>query len=778
MAYEQREFIIYSTTKSAFQELLDSGGVSDSQIGIISETAEFWANGQYYDLVNLSDYMKKGDPIDLAVDLSGRVETAEERFRFRAAAGNKSIRDESALIGRIKGRAIVNNQEVYNNNFSNGFSSWAATGATISTSTGVCVMTNTSASSHYISQRMSDSGRGFRAGDKIFVAIDFKRSSSTSSTCELQLLMGETTAGTYRTTVASIARHVVFGEFTLKIGGCDEFRVYPFKTGASGTTANIYNVQLINLTEMFGAGREPSAEEFYTMFNGEFLPYFSPYLQGLNIYGIKTVGFNCFDKNILANGYLTNTGSIASSTEYKTSDFIRVLPNTGYYALNVCNSTNHVSIALYDSKRTFISTVLLSARGTPTPVNASGRFSTTTSTTYMRVCVHSSYVNSCCVNLFHTGVRNGEYEEYKSFVREIPEIRTLFPKGMMSLGDVYDEINATHAIKRIGIRPFEEGDFDDNTLMSDGMNTIYELEYPTVIEFKDPIQLDYEVYDWGTEEILLGDNTADVLIADIAYQFNAEGRIRDNARNIERLEGLINASAASSPYVFKSFTAYDFLNSDEPNLQLEFDTDDLLGGEISRALLAGRPIYITVGVNDGFRGIVPMRWIYEEDMIYCSFINPLDSKEYELEIGNSYVSFRRRDTVPEQPNWNQGDESKIDYIRNKPDTTIPVKRISVASLSSVEELIPGYLYEQTSAFATTTVHGLTDDYDGVANFWMVRIPMSRNGSVINFDDTILWANGAPTYSFSGSIGGYGIFEITLKRDLTGHILGEWKFFKQ
>lgn len=777
MAYEQREFIIYSTTKNAFQELLDSGGVSESQIGIISETSEFWAKGNYYPLVDLDDYMKKGDPIDLAVDLSGHVEASEERFRFRAAAGSKSIRDESALISKIKGRAIVNNQEVYNNNFSNGFRSWSVTGATVSTSTGVCVMTNTSASSHYISQRMSDSGRGFRVGDKIFVSIDFKRSTSTSSPCEFQLLVGGAAAGTFRKTVASIARQMVFGEFTLKLGGCDELRVHPFKTGASGTIVNVYNIQLINLTEMFGVGREPSAEEFSKIFSGEFLPYFSPYLQGLNIYGIKTVGFNCFDKNILANGYLTNNGLIASSTEYKTSDFIRVLPSTAYYALNVCNSANHVSIALYDSKRTFISNILLSARGTPTPVNASGRFSTTASTMYMRVCVHSSYANNCCVNLFHTGVRNGEYEEYKSFVREIPEIRTIFPKGMMSLGDVYDEINATHAIKRIGIRTFEEGDFDDNTLMSDGINTIYVLENPTVIEFKDPIQLDYEVSDWGTEEILLGDNNADLLIADIAYQFNAEGRIRDNSRNIERLEGLINASAASMPYVFKSFSAYDFYTTDQ-DLQIDFDPDDLLGGEISRALLAGRPIYITAGVEDGFRGIIPMRWIYEEDMIYCSFINPLDSKEYELEIGNSYVSFHRRDAVPGQPNWNQGDESKIDYIRNKPDTTIPVKRVSVTSLNNVDELIPGYLYEQTSAFAKTTVPVLTDDYNEVANFWIVRIPMTRNGSVINFAETVLWANGAPTYSFSGSISGYGIFEITLKRDLTGHILGEWKFFKQ
>jgi hypothetical protein len=778
MAYEQREFIIYSTTKTAFQELLDSGGVSESQIGIISDTSEFWAKGNYYPLVDLEGYMKKGDPIDLAVDLSGHVETSEERFRFRASGGDKSIRDESALIRKIKGRAIINNQWIYNGDFSKGRSYWTATNSTLSVTSGVGVLQNTTGSNQYISQRLSDISPGFSVGDKIFAAIDFKRSSTASSQCTLQLLAGGSSAGQIQTALSSNARRIVSGAFTITRGGCDEFRVYPFRTGASGTATSIYNIQLVNLTKMFGVGHEPSASEFSSMFNNNFLPYSTPYLQGLNIYGLKTVGFNCFNKGMLGNGYISKVGDISSSTEYKTSDFIRVLPNTTYYALNVCNAANHPSIAMYDSRKVFVGLITLSVRGTPTPVNASGSFTTSASAAYIRVCTHSSYVDSCCVNISHTGVRNGEYDEYKSFTREIPEIRNIFPKGMMSIGDVYDEINETCAIKRIGLRNFEDGDFENDAFISDGTFTIYELDSPIVEEFGSPIQLDYDVFDWGTEEVLIGDNTADLLIADISYQFNAEGRIRDNSRNIERLEKLINASAASTPYVFKSFSAIDFSNAEGGDLQMDFDPDDLQGGEISMALLAGRPIYITAGIEDGFRGITPMRWIYEEDMIYGSFINPIDGKEYQFEIGNSYVSLSKRDASPQQSDWTQGDVDDISYIKNKPDTTIPVKRVSVTSLNNVDELIPGYLYEQTSALATTTVPVLTDDYDEVANFWIVRIPMTRNGSVINFSETVLWANGAPTYSFSGSIGGYGIFEITLKRDLTGHILGEWKFFKQ
>lgn len=778
MAYEQREFIIYSTTKSAFQELLDSGGVSDSQIGIISETSEFWAKGQYYDLVNLSDYMKKGDPIDLATDLSGSVGASEEMFRFRASAGNKPIKDESALIRTIKGRSVVCNQWVYNNTFSNGTSGWAANNSTLTAVTDGVSLRNNTGSNQYISRRIGGD-LDISAGHKIFVSIDYKRSASSSSYCSIELLTAGRSAGIYRTSVLSNSRRTTFGVLTATNGGCDEVRFAPFLTGASGTYSYIYSVQVVDLTIMFGAGNEPSAVQFMEMFNNSVLPYQDSYLQGVMITGIKTVGFNCFDKNSAINGYIADNGAVISTTEYKVSDFIRVLPSTQYYALNVCDSAYHPAIAMYDSSMKHIGSILLTNKGSNPPVNVSGAFSTTESTAYIKICMHNSYLGSCCINIRRTGTRDGEYEDYKSFVRELPEIGDLFPRGMMSVGDVYDEINPDYAIRRIGLKDYNPDDLADATNPTDGYQVAYILDVPEIVKFSNPVQLDYDVFDWGTEEALLNSNNRfDMLVADISYQFNAKGRIRDNSRNIERLEESINKMSSAAPYVFKSITANDFVNSGGNVLQIDYDSDDLQGGEISRALEYGRPVYIRAGhEEDWLRGITPMRWIYEEDLIYGSFTNPIDSMEYTIEISGQYVSFIKMPATPEQANWIETDQRNISYIRNKPDTTIPIKRVRVSNLDSVDELIPGYLYEQTSVLATSTVHGLTDDYDDGANFWMVRIPMSRNGSVINFDDAILWANGAPTYSFSGSIGGYGIFEITLKRDLTGHILGEWKFFK-
>lgn len=71
-----------------------------------------------------------------------------------------------------------------------------------------------------------------------------------------------------------------------------------------------------------------------------------------------------------------------------------------------------------------------------------------------------------------------------------------------------------------------------------GVLLYYELAKPIETPITEAIQLDYEVYDFGTEKASAFGNSAPFR-ADIVYQFNAEGRIRDNSRNIERVESTI-----------------------------------------------------------------------------------------------------------------------------------------------------------------------------------------------------------------------------------------------
>ena len=59
-----------------------------------------------------------------------------------------------------------------------------------------------------------------------------------------------------------------------------------------------------------------------------------------------------------------------------------------------------------------------------------------------------------------------------------------------------------------------------------GVPLYYELAEPTIIEYDEPFNLDYLVWDFGTEEILANGASAP-LKADIIYQFNAVDEIRE-----------------------------------------------------------------------------------------------------------------------------------------------------------------------------------------------------------------------------------------------------------
>jgi hypothetical protein len=67
-----------------------------------------------------------------------------------------------------------------------------------------------------------------------------------------------------------------------------------------------------------------------------------------------------------------------------------------------------------------------------------------------------------------------------------------------------------------------------NSLLADlqGIPLYYELAEPTIIEYDEPFNLDYLVWDFGTEEII-ADKPSAPLKADIIYQFNAVDEIRE-----------------------------------------------------------------------------------------------------------------------------------------------------------------------------------------------------------------------------------------------------------
>jgi hypothetical protein len=112
-----------------------------------------------------------------------------------------------------------------------------------------------------------------------------------------------------------------------------------------------------------------------------------------------------------------------------------------------------------------------------------------------------------------------------------------------TLGSISDKQLSTHNYygnDRIFIK---DADFDNPTdfmASLQGVYLVYELNEPIITPLSEPITLDYYCEDWGTEEAISSSSGSAPFRADIVYQFNAEGRIRDNSRNIDKLENNIN----------------------------------------------------------------------------------------------------------------------------------------------------------------------------------------------------------------------------------------------
>ena len=78
--------------------------------------------------------------------------------------------------------------------------------------------------------------------------------------------------------------------------------------------------------------------------------------------------------------------------------------------------------------------------------------------------------------------------DYKSV--NIPSSK-YFPDGMRSAGSAYDEINflSQKAIKRVGVRPYQAGDENNTSFITDKKNTVYALSTPVETAIAPPLQV-------------------------------------------------------------------------------------------------------------------------------------------------------------------------------------------------------------------------------------------------------------------------------------------------
>ncbi len=536
---------------------------------------------------------------DFAKDLTGRIEATPEEFTFRPSAGDKSIRDESAVIRSIKGNSLVWNNSV-NNADSTSFKSGNANGV-ISANGDVYTLTSVSGGSMYLFYRTNAFINSLIVGHSYILLADIKHNSASN--------MWLSIVGVSDDSSIKISQNNTWDSYGKVFTISNISSSTPFIRVLSGTTVSgeevsIRKLRLVDLTKMFGSGNEPTTvEEFY-----ERMPQgvdVNAYNEGEIIDGnyeaIETVGFNQWDEQWEL-GWLNASGvEETTSLQIRNKGYIPILPNTPYYF-----KAPYIRYFLYDESKTAIGGAKDSKSFT-TPANAK----------YLRFSLNEGYgkiyKNDICINLAHTGVRNGEYEPYEKHLKDLSVIQKYFPNGMRSAGSIYDEIRYNEAteqweaVQRVGVvdlgsltwiylssaknfvaifnglkrvTDYPYGDYV-NAINSIGYkNNAYEMsvandkeiavnynsETNNTIIIKDTSYTDGTTFKTAMSGVMLNYELAEPIItpivepiqldywvedfgteklistggstpfkADVIYQFNATDRIRDNYRNIALL---------------------------------------------------------------------------------------------------------------------------------------------------------------------------------------------------------------------------------------------------
>lgn len=450
---------------------------------------------------------------DLVAGLAGNLCGRENdetgvRFTYRPTRGAGDVGRGNAVIKSLHGSTLVFNQL---------FGSAAARALT---DAGV---TFTAASAGY-----ALSGRG--TADACVWLDQFDTAAGHK-----YLLAGASTAvKLYMTVTGSEVVADAPAVLTETAGGTRYVGVYVENGKNYGGTVAL---QVFDLTKMFGAGSEPTAEEFRALFPRSYYAYEPGRLLHFTGTGLVTVGFNQWDGRA-SNGVGLNAGSgntYASSANFVT-DHIRVVGGATYYL----NPTNWASwVCFYDADKAYV------GYGAP---NAQNLITVPAKAAYARLTGVLAKKASACFHLSWSGWRNGEYEPYRESTLDLP-VAEYFPTGMKSVGGVYDELTAKKAVQRIGTRAYAAGDENDATVLTDGATTCYVL--PEAVETEADLTLTYKADDFGTEGLLPENGpapTTSPLTGSVLYPLNAVDTVRNLPRNYVSLSTFDKLRAALAPW--------------------------------------------------------------------------------------------------------------------------------------------------------------------------------------------------------------------------------------
>lgn len=436
-----------------------------------------------------------------------------------------SISGQTATIEKIKGKTLVFNQQLPNGNFAS-TSGWESTRASLRIASNKAVLYNLTSSPMYFHR-----GYLFVKGHTYLFAAHARRLNDYNFSFRFQTapnnggINGDfhvlTDNWELYTSIIAIPADTTASIGTFTIRGAVGL------PATTGDFAEFKNLMLIDLTKMYGSGREPTTvEEFWAQFPLDFYQFSQGELVSFNGTGLKTTGFN----QLYPDGHI----DVLAGLTYKIE---------GTYTSLKDSAGNDVTVT-------------------------NGEFTPTANDTY-------TMVGGTCVHLKWSGVRDGDTEEHWNSTLSLP-ITDYFEDGMKSAPSAYDELTKDKATKRVGKQTVTGAVRDTITLtgcktsateyvcgsgdigtLANGVLTLtkavnnvdvyFALETEVETPINPPLNLTYRCDDFGTEMLLPQNDDEPVtapMDADIIYQLDYEADVRNMDVNMISKESMDNFISA------------------------------------------------------------------------------------------------------------------------------------------------------------------------------------------------------------------------------------------
>lgn len=357
--------------------------------------------------------------------------------------------NQNVTVDEVRGRSLNINQQIKNGNFVNS-QYWDVFTRTYS---------SMSVSNNTLTQTFLSSGYGYEYGlkqenfnyilnHKYLISLKIK----SSKVGEYGVYFSNGVTGRRFNVTAANTWRTVNILTTCEIQTVTFILFEPLSTMAVGDTVSYQDIQIVDLTQMYEAGNEPTDVNQVLIDIDNFkvdgyLPYNLGEIVDCGFKGIKSIGVNLWNEKWETGGIdVTGVNDDTHTTRIRTVDYIKVEPNKKYYLfLNDGVTQSNLQFRFYDTNKDYIGL----NDGDNLQVLTNSSFLTPKNCYYVRFATPSTYgnvyKNDICINIFNDKI-NKQYFPYEENIYETPQV------DLKSAENVYNSLYPSKGkfVKRVG----------------------------------------------------------------------------------------------------------------------------------------------------------------------------------------------------------------------------------------------------------------------------------------------------------------------------------------